>query len=174
MTAAYLDHPSGSGTRTLTFQYTIGASDVARNGISMSGAVDLNCGTISIATYRGCNNYFTVPNLSGVKIIPVYIYVADAGNNRIVQLAINGGYVATVTSGLTYGAGGLTVDPSGNVWVASCKQILKYVYNGSVRCEPGKAEHIFLPRYNDAARFVDFHANHSIPVGESNCSPEYG
>jgi hypothetical protein len=104
---AYATYQSGSGTTTLTFQYTVQGAASAPNGISVAASIDLNGGTVS-----GGSTCFSAPNLSGVIIGPA-------------------GYYRTVTIDHTkVGTVGNTDQSSFPVLVAGTYTYLKTVANG--------------------------------------------
>jgi hypothetical protein len=114
---AYANYSSGSGTKALTFAYTIQASDIALSGITLSPTIIMNGGTIS-----PCFPFFTAPNLSRV-FIGTGIFVSDAYNNNVQVFDLNGGYLGQFGSagsgnGQLSGPLGIAFDAFGNIWVA--------------------------------------------------------
>ncbi|MGH9518038.1 MAG: hypothetical protein ACRD2D_00245, partial [Terriglobales bacterium] len=115
-------YQSGSGTTTLTFSYTVTASDFAPVGLTMTSSITLNGGSIGSCPLLT----FTAPSLTGV-IIEGYIYVADVSNCRVQMFNPSGSYMSQFG---TCGTGNgqfsdyysypifLATDASGNVWVS--------------------------------------------------------
>jgi prepilin-type N-terminal cleavage/methylation domain-containing protein len=68
-TIAYATYAGGSGTNTLTFNYTVAATDYAPNGIAVASTIDLNGGTVSAS----CQT-FLAPTLAGILITPFYTW----------------------------------------------------------------------------------------------------
>ena len=60
------------------------------------------------------------------------VFVADAGNNRVVEFSNSGAYVNQFSHGLSYPEG-LAVDPFGNVYVADTYnyRVVKFSNSGS-------------------------------------------
>jgi hypothetical protein len=72
----------GSGTNTLTFQYTVGPTDQSPNGIALGKAIDLNGATLTDAA--GNAGVLTLANVasdSGVKVggVPPQLPLPDSG-----------------------------------------------------------------------------------------------
>jgi tripartite motif-containing protein 71 len=125
----YANYVSGSGTTTLTFTYTIQSTDTASSGISVSGTVDLNGGTITNGGLTASQT-FTPPSMSGITVnSTAYMLVADYGNNRVQKLDLDGNYInqfPCASGACTAGSGNgsvsfpryAIVDSSNNIWVA--------------------------------------------------------
>jgi sugar lactone lactonase YvrE len=125
---------SGSGTTTLTFQYTIVAGDNAQTGITMNVPVGLNSGTISSNSIAS-DLYFQPPTLTQVLVNPATysnFYIADTSNHRVRKVTQSTGYISTVAGTGTSGAftagtatssklsapNGVALDSSGNLYIA--------------------------------------------------------
>jgi sugar lactone lactonase YvrE len=125
---------SGSGTTTLTFQYTVVAGDNAQNGITMNVPISLDGGTITTSS-NNANLYFQPPTLTGVLVNPVSysnFYIADTSNHRVRKVTASTGYISTVAGTGTSGAftagaatssklnapSGVALDSSGNLYIA--------------------------------------------------------
>jgi streptogramin lyase len=131
---SYANYVSGSGTKTLTFTYTVQSGDTApTSGIALSSSIDLNGGT---ATVSPCLP-FTPPDLSKVLISNGYLWVADYSNNRVLKLTTSGTFVQS------FGSSGnsdsklsnptsVITDSSGNIWVidAGNNRIVEYNSSG--------------------------------------------
>lgn len=113
--AAYV---SGSGTTTLTFQYTTVAGDyVASGGITMNAPIVLNGGTITSNSIAS-NLYFQPPSLTGVTIGTLYqVFLTHGTTSWVVPGTWNnsantiealgcGGNGAKNSTSTTGGAGG--------------------------------------------------------------------
>jgi streptogramin lyase len=107
------------------------SSDNAPNGLALTTPVDLNGGSIFPCLP------FNAPDLSGVKIINGYLWVADKGNNRILELGTTGTFVQSFGSSGTSdsklsGPTDVKIDSSGNIWVADSHnyRIVKYDSTG--------------------------------------------
>lgn len=119
---AYAVYQSGSGTNTLTFQYTVTVSDTALLGISLASPVDMNGAT---ALINPCFTFFTQPDLSKV-LIGQYLYVANYINHTVMQLDMLGNLLLTIgtpaTSGtrnnLLWSPSGVAADSGGNIWIS--------------------------------------------------------
>lgn len=139
---AYANYTSGSGTNTLTFTYTIQATDSAPTaGLAMKPGIDLNGGTLSSFPN------FCPPNLSQILITNGYLWVADMGNNRVLKLNTSGTFVMGLGSSYNgdshaVGSAGSSVlrfttptdvkiDSSGNIWVADSRNYRVLKYNSS-------------------------------------------
>lgn len=63
-TSKYFTYVSGSGTSTLTFRYTVGATDVDVDGVVISGSIDLNGGSLTFSNggVRNTTTTVTVPS----------------------------------------------------------------------------------------------------------------
>ncbi len=62
---------SGTGTKVLTFRYTIQAGDNDDDGIAVASTIDLNGGTLKFTGTNGlddCNPSITVPSTSKIKV----------------------------------------------------------------------------------------------------------
>ncbi len=138
---AYATYASGSCSHTLTFTYQIQSSDNAPNGLALTTPVDLNGGSIFPCLP------FNTPDLSQVKIINGNLWVADMGNNRVLELTTGGTFVMGLGSsynGDTHAVGSsgssvlrfntptdVKVDSSGNIWVADSHNYRVLKYNNS-------------------------------------------
>jgi hypothetical protein len=67
-TIKYANYISGSGTSTLTFEYTTSSGDNDHNGIVLISPLNLNDGTIADINTNNAILSFTPPNSSGIKI----------------------------------------------------------------------------------------------------------
>jgi hypothetical protein len=127
---SYATYTSGSGTNSITFTYTVQSGDSApTSGISLASGVDLNGGT---ATVSPCLP-FTVPDLSGVLINPVTLYIADQAHNKIYSSPTSGTLTWTsvpAPSGPSPGINSLAIDGSGNLFAAGGTSTYIYKYNG--------------------------------------------
>jgi DNA-binding beta-propeller fold protein YncE len=130
------NYVSGSGTTTLTFQYTVTSSDNANagTGVIMNVPISLNGGTITSNSISS-NLYFQPPTLTGVLVNPVTpsdFYIADTSNHRVRKVTASTGFISTVagtgsSGAFTAGAAtssklnapsGLALDSSGNLYIA--------------------------------------------------------
>ena len=67
----YALYTSGSGSTSLTFTYTATPGDLDLDGIGMTGALDLNSGTVTDLNgnpLQGADLNFTVPDTSGIHV----------------------------------------------------------------------------------------------------------
>jgi sugar lactone lactonase YvrE/type II secretory pathway pseudopilin PulG len=149
-TASYV---SGSGSATLTFQYTVAATDTAQPGvgITMSVPISLNSGTITSNSIAS-GLYFQPPSLTAVLVNPVTsysnFYIADTSNHVVRKVTQSTGYISTVagtgTSGsVTAGTAtssklnaptGVALDGSGNLYIADTGDhaVLKVTTGGTL------------------------------------------
>jgi hypothetical protein len=70
-TTVYANYTSGDGTRFLTFDYTVSATDNDNDGIELSSSIDLNGGSLTFDTIGGIqssNITITAPNLNSVLV----------------------------------------------------------------------------------------------------------
>ncbi len=65
--SVFANYVSGSGSKVLTFTYTIAALNIDTDGISVSPTLDLNGGTIQFGLTNVLLN-LTVPSASGIKV----------------------------------------------------------------------------------------------------------
>jgi hypothetical protein len=77
----YADYFSGSGTKTLVFDYVVSPGDEDTNGVSVATAIDLNGGTLVYDTSVNCLTTINIP--SGTNLGKIIIY-----NNLITPLQI--------------------------------------------------------------------------------------
>lgn len=117
---AYAGYTSGSGTKTLTFTYTVQSTDSApTSGLSMLSSIDLNGGT---ATISPCLP-FAIPDLSKVLIKNSYLFIPDDGNDQVVEVNTNTGawiqaYGSTGTSdNQLHNPQAVILDNNGNLWI---------------------------------------------------------
>jgi len=130
--SAYATYQSGSGSTALTFSYTVQSADYSPNGLlSVTTPIATNGGSITYTSggLPPCLGFAT-PTLTNTLVNPVVIYVADAGNNRILKFLGNGTIAgqfgcsgsapcSTGTTGGTFnGPSGVAIDGNGNIWVA--------------------------------------------------------
>ncbi|MBV9504417.1 MAG: SMP-30/gluconolactonase/LRE family protein [Acidobacteriia bacterium] len=97
---------SGSGTATLTFQYTVTAADNAPNGITMNAPVTLGGGTLTSNTIHS-HLYFQPPSLTGVLVNPVSysdFYIADTSNHVVRKVTSSTGFISTYAGTGTSGS----------------------------------------------------------------------
>jgi hypothetical protein len=64
----YATYTSGTGTNTLTFNYTMTIGDVDMDGVTLISPLELNGGTIKDIGGNDASLSFTVPNTSNVKV----------------------------------------------------------------------------------------------------------
>ncbi len=112
----HASYVSGSGSDTLNFLYAVALSDVDADGIAVSGAIDLNGGSIRDASYPAALT-FTAPDTSAVLVsdAPVITFVTPpaAGTYNLGQdltFRLNFSKPVTVSSlpGLVLDVGGTT------------------------------------------------------------------
>lgn len=114
----YANYTGGSGTKVLSFSYTLQSADYAPSGIIISSPVNANGATLSAA----CNS-FVIPTLTGIMVKKLYLYITDYNNNRVDVFDANGNYL------FKFGAAGSllglfstpmapAIDALGNVWVS--------------------------------------------------------
>ncbi|MFL5785770.1 MAG: hypothetical protein ACJ76H_14225, partial [Bacteriovoracaceae bacterium] len=63
----YADYVSGSGSKSLTFSYTVANGDTDTDGISVSSSLDLNGGTIQF-DLTDVSTTLSIPSTTGIKI----------------------------------------------------------------------------------------------------------
>ncbi len=139
-------YQSGSGSTALTFSYTVLMADSAPTGLTMTSSVTLNGG--SIQSGNACAGLgFSAPDLSGVKINGVYLYVVDTRNNRVQKLDNTGNFVMGIGAGYngvsgSIGSSGslngqfnapqnIALDTSGNIWVTDSGNERAQEFNSS-------------------------------------------
>jgi len=132
-TTRYATYISGSGTATLTFQYTVVGADIG--GVSEASAITLNGGTIANGSSVNVNVNFTAPTISGVTVNLIGSYfISDTFNSRIRVVNVSTGDIFTIAGNGTNGysgdggaatsaeisnnVNGLALDSSGNVYIA--------------------------------------------------------
>jgi len=104
-TANYI---SGSGTTTLTFQYTVVAGDNAQpgTGISMTNPfIYTTLGTVNSNSIAS-DVYFQPPTLTSVLVNPVGysdFYIADTSNHAVRKVTQSTGFISTVAGTGTSG-----------------------------------------------------------------------
>jgi len=67
-TTKYATYTSGSGTKTMIFQYTIEAGLIDMDGINTLSSIDLNAGTIKNSFGDNLDTNFTLPNTANIFI----------------------------------------------------------------------------------------------------------
>jgi sugar lactone lactonase YvrE len=151
----YASYVSGSGSTTLTFTYTIQASDSATS-IATTSSINLNGGTITtVSNGFAANNSYTPLSVPGIIInLTSFMLVADQFNNRVQKLTLTGGFVdqlgcasgactAASTNGQFNDPEDVAVDGSGNIWVTDTNnnRVQKFnssgVYQNQLGCATG-------------------------------------
>jgi sugar lactone lactonase YvrE len=129
----YANYASGSGTPTLTFNYTVLSGCSAPSGMTvMNSPIDLNGGTINATSNLICKN-FSPPNVTGLLVNPPYILIGDTSNNKVRKVTVASGFISTVagtggagssgdgaaaTAATLSAPGGVALDASGNIYIA--------------------------------------------------------
>jgi len=103
----YAEYVEGSGTDTLTFEYTIRAGLADSDGISLGSNIDLNSGSIKDSTTADIDTQLNnVPSLSNVRIGGLFAYEPFAGQSEGTLLTgtsggtgLNGSWITLPTTG---------------------------------------------------------------------------
>ncbi len=97
-TTRYATYISGSGSSTIIFRYTVLVGDEDTNGISASGSVDLNTGTIRDGGANDQTNLaYTPPVLTGVLVDGIVPYITSINapadqtfkNGAVISFTVN-------------------------------------------------------------------------------------
>lgn len=86
-TTVYADYLFGAGTRALVFRYTTTTSDSDLDGISLSGPIDLNGGTIEDAGTKPAILSYVPPNTIGILVdgtSPTIPLVSGSGSGNLI------------------------------------------------------------------------------------------
>ncbi len=86
-TTVYANYHLGGGTSSLIFRYTTTTSDLDLDGISLSGPVDLNSGSIKDAGNRAAILSYVTPDTTGILIdgtSPAIILASAGGPSNLI------------------------------------------------------------------------------------------
>jgi hypothetical protein len=102
----YADYVSGTGSKVLTFTYTVQAADNDTDGISAAGSIDLNGGTLTFTGTQGLDNAgttLTMPTMTNVRVDTlaptVSSVTAPANATYLNGMAMN--FVVTMSENVT-------------------------------------------------------------------------
>ncbi len=87
-TTRYANYQSGSGTKFITFRYTVASGHEDTNGIAMTSPIELNTGTIKDINDNDATLTYTVPNTSGILIdgiAPTITGVTPPANDTYIE-----------------------------------------------------------------------------------------
>ena len=114
----WADYVSGSGTDTLTFEYTVLPGDLDNNGVGIHTTLYLDTATIRDAAFNNAALSLTAPNLTGVVVdgvVPIVTVISAPASNTyelgsFVDFTFNWSenMAVTGTPQLTLDVGGVT------------------------------------------------------------------
>jgi sugar lactone lactonase YvrE/type II secretory pathway pseudopilin PulG len=133
----YATYVSSSGN-TATFSYIVQSTDYAPTSpgsVAVSSPIVLNGGSITVGGGAACLS-FTAPSLTGVLLNPMAVYVVDHNLDRVQKFNSSGSYLSQFGSqgggnGQLWNPNGMTVDSSGNIWVADATNARLEEFNSS-------------------------------------------